>query len=65
MAVTRKLGRPEDPEDALAVVQRFQTYPVAVVSNAVITKGMRRSIDSRISFWDALIPDSMRVRMYW
>jgi predicted nucleic acid-binding protein len=58
VTVTRKLGRPMRPEDALSAVERFQTYPVAVVSNAVVTKGIRRSIDSRISFWDALIVET-------
>jgi predicted nucleic acid-binding protein len=58
VTVTRKLGRPMQPEDALAAVERFQTYPVAVVSNAVLTRGIRRSIDSKISFWDALIVET-------
>ncbi|MGA7978838.1 MAG: PIN domain-containing protein [Chromatiaceae bacterium] len=58
VTVTRKLGHPLDPEDALAAVQRFQTYPVVVVSTAIVTKGIRRSIDSRISFWDALIVET-------
>jgi predicted nucleic acid-binding protein len=58
VVVTRKLGRPMDPEDALAAVQRFQSYPVATVSGAVIIKGIRRSIDSNLSFWDALIVET-------
>jgi predicted nucleic acid-binding protein len=58
VTVTRKLGRPMKPEQALTAVQRFQTYPVAVISSAIVTKGIRRSIDSRISFWDALIVET-------
>ena len=58
VVITRKLGHPMDPKDALAAVQRFQSYPVATVSSAVITKGIRRSIDSNLSFWDALIVET-------
>ena len=56
--MTRKLGRPLHPEQALAAVEKFKTYPVAVISGAVVTKGIRRSIDSRISFWDGLIVET-------
>ena len=58
VTVTRKLGRPMQPKDALAAVEKFQSYPVAVISNATVTQGIRRSIDSKISFWDALIVES-------
>jgi predicted nucleic acid-binding protein len=58
VVVTRKLGRPMSPEDALTAVERFQTYPIAVISDALVIKGIRRSIDSRISFWDALIVET-------
>ena len=46
------------PEQALIVVEQFQTYPVAVITNSVVTKGIRRSIDSKLSFWDALIVET-------
>lgn len=46
------------PEQALTVVEQFQTYPVAVITNHVVTKGIRRSIDSNLSFWDALIVET-------
>ena len=46
------------PEQALTVVEQFQTYPVAVITNSVVTKGIRRSIDSNLSFWDALIVET-------
>ncbi len=58
VTVTRKLGRPLQPEQALAAVEKFKAYPVAVISGAVVTKGLRRSIDSRISFWDGLIMET-------
>ena len=58
VSVTRKLGRPLQPEQALAAVETFQAYPVAVISGATVTKGIRRSIDSQISFWDGLIVET-------
>lgn len=58
ITVTRKLGRPMPPEQALTVVEQFQTYPVAVITNQVVTKDIRRSIDSNLSFWDALIVET-------
>ena len=58
VTVTRKLGRPMPPEQALTVVEQFQTYPVAVITNSVVTKGIRRSIESNLSFWDALIVET-------
>ncbi len=58
VTVTRKLGRPMHPEQALAAVEKFQQYPVAIISKALITKGIRRSIDSRISLWDGLIVET-------
>jgi predicted nucleic acid-binding protein len=58
VTVTRKLGRPMSPEQALVAVEHFQTYPVALISNSLVTKGIRRSIDSKISFWDGLIVET-------
>lgn len=58
VTVTRKLGRPMPPEEALTVVEQFQTYLVAVISNSLVTKGIHRSIDSNLSFWDALIVET-------
>ena len=58
VVVTRKLERPLKPEIALRSVEHFQAYPVAVVTNALVTQAIRRSIDSQLSFWDALIVET-------
>lgn len=58
VTVTRKLGRSMPPEQALTVVEQFQTYPITVIGNSLVTKGIRRSIDSNLSFWDALIVET-------
>jgi predicted nucleic acid-binding protein len=58
VAVTRKLGRPMDPEQALAAVEHFSVYPVTVISRDLVGRAIRRSIDSRISLWDGLIVET-------
>jgi predicted nucleic acid-binding protein len=58
VTVTRILGRPMAPEQALIAVEAFQTFPVAVITNHLVAKGIRRSIDSSLSFWDALIVET-------
>lgn len=58
VTATRKLGRPLSPEQALQAVKHFQTYPVAVISSALVTRSIRRSIDSRLSLWDSLIVET-------
>ncbi len=58
VTVTRKLGRPMSPQDGLTAVQHFKTYPVAMITQDLVTRGISRSIDSRISFWDGLIVET-------
>jgi predicted nucleic acid-binding protein len=60
VAVTRKLARPMLPQQALRAVETFLAYPVAVISADLVAMGIRRSIDSRLSFWDALIVETAR-----
>lgn len=58
VAVTRKLARPLSPAQALQAVHYFQTYPVAVISSALITRSIQRSIGSQLSLWDSLIVET-------
>ncbi len=58
VTVTRKLGRPLLPHHALEAVQYFQTYPVATISSALVTRSIQRSIDARLSLWDSLIVET-------
>ena len=58
MTVTRKLARPLSPAQALQAVHHFQTYPVAVISSALVTRSIERSIDSQLSLWDSLIVET-------
>jgi len=58
VAVTRKLGRPMEPEQALSSIEHFAAYPVAIITQELVLKAVRRSIDSRISLWDGLIVET-------
>ncbi len=58
VTVTRKLARPLSPVQALQAVQHFQTYPVTVISSALVTRSIQRSIDSQLSLWDSLIVET-------
>lgn len=58
VTVTRKLGRPMSPQQGLAAVRHLKTFPVAVITQDLVTRGISRSIDSQISFWDGLIVET-------
>ena len=55
VVVTRKLARPLAPAVAEQAVHDFATLPVRQVTPALILSAIRRSIESRLSFWDALV----------
>lgn len=58
VVVTRKLARPLSPEAAEQAVRDFATLPVQQVTSALILSAIRRSIQSRLSFWDALVVET-------
>jgi predicted nucleic acid-binding protein len=58
VVITRKLARPLSPEVAEHAVRNFATLPVRQVTPALILSAIRRSIESRLSFWDALIVET-------
>lgn len=58
VTVTCKLGRPLSPQHALEAVQYFQTYPVATISSALVTRSIQRSIEAQLSLWDSLIVET-------
>jgi len=58
VAVTRKLAPPLDPEQALAVIDNLRKFPVATISPDLVMRGIRRSIESKLSYWDALIVET-------
>ncbi|MGH8523907.1 MAG: PIN domain-containing protein [Gammaproteobacteria bacterium] len=58
VVVTRKLARPLALEVAELAVRDFATLPVRQVTPALILLAIRRSIESRLSFWDALMVET-------
>ena len=58
VTVTRKLGRPLPPEYALQAVKHFQTYPVATISSALVTRSIQRSMEAQLSLLDSLIVET-------
>jgi predicted nucleic acid-binding protein len=58
VVVTRKLARPLSPETAEQAVRDFATLPVRQVTSAHLLSAIRRSIQSRLSFWDALVVET-------
>ena len=58
VVVTRKLARPLAPDVAEQAVRDFATLAVREVTPALILLAIRRSIDFRLSFWDALVVET-------
>lgn len=58
VTVTRKLERPMPPEQARLAIEQFKLFPVSVVTPHLVTVAIQRSIESRLSFWDALIVET-------
>ena len=58
VTVTRKLGRPMSPGQALVAIEHFRSYPVATIPPERVTAAIRRSIDSQLSLCDALIVET-------
>jgi predicted nucleic acid-binding protein len=58
VVVTRKLARPLAPEIAAQAVRNFAKLTVRQVTPVLILSAVHRSIESRLSFWDALIVET-------
>ena len=55
VTVTRRLARPVSPEDALAAVQHFSTFPLVPVDGATVIRAVRLHQSASLSLWDTLI----------
>lgn len=58
VTVTRKLGRPLEPGAAARAVADLCALPVRDVTATVVLAAVRRSQESQLSLWDALIVES-------
>jgi predicted nucleic acid-binding protein len=58
VTVTRKLARPLDPALASRAVADLCAFPVRDLTSSLVLAAVRRSQESRLSYWDALIVES-------
>lgn len=58
VTVTRKLGRPLDPARASRAVADLCAFPVRDLSASLVLAAVRRSQESGLSYWDALIVET-------
>ena len=58
VAVTRKLGKPLPASEAWAAVESLCEFEVRPVHAALVKSAIRRSQDSHLSYWDALIVET-------
>jgi len=61
VTVTRKMPRPLDPDEALAIVEQYLAWRVVENSGGLLLAGIRLASTLRVSFWDALILQAARV----
>ena len=57
-AVTRKLGNPLVPERAMDALENLHALRVRSIHPQLTLLAARRSLSSRLSYWDALIVES-------
>ena len=58
VTVTRKLGNPLSPERAMDALENLHTFRVRSIHPQLTLLAARRSMASRLSYWDALIVES-------
>lgn len=60
VTVTRKMPRPLDQGEALAIVERYLTWRVVENTGDLLLAGIRLASTLKVSFWDALILQAAR-----
>lgn len=58
VTTTRKLPRRLEPETAEQIVEEYLGWTVVETSGALVVRAIRRSLVSRVSYWDALIVEA-------
>lgn len=58
VAATRKLGSPLTPERAMVALENLHAFRVRSIHPQLTLLAARRSMTSRLSYWDALIVES-------
>lgn len=55
VTVTRKMRRPIEPPAALALLDLYRSFPVALTDYPLIVSAIETSLRYRISYWDGAI----------
>ena len=55
VTVTRKMRRPIEPPEALALLDLYRSFPVALTDYPLIVSAIETSLRYRISYWDGAI----------
>ena len=55
VTVTRKIPRPLSPEVAVAMLEQYGAFPLALTDYPLLIEAIDRSLRFRISFWDGAI----------
>ena len=55
VTVTRKIRIPIEPSAALALLDLYRTFPVALTDYPLVVAGIETSLRYRISYWDGAI----------
>ncbi len=58
VTVTRKLGKPLAADRALEALDDLCAFPIRPLRAELVRSAVRRSVASRLSYWDALIIES-------
>jgi len=68
VAVMRKLAKPLGPDEALAFLDRFRSFPILPVDVGLVYEGVRNSVKFQVSYWDGTIiaaADRMRATILY
>ena len=58
VTVTRKLGKPLSADRAMEALEELRTFRIRSIHTELTLSAVRRSVSSRLSYWDALIVES-------
>jgi predicted nucleic acid-binding protein len=61
VTVTRKMKRPLQPPEALAIVEQYLTWRLVTNTGDLLLAGIRLAATLKISFWDALVVQAASV----
>ena len=64
VTATGKIEQPLAPDDALAFLDQYSAFPVAVTDPGLVIEGIRNSVKYQLSYWDgAILAAAERLRV--